>query len=293
MRLFYLQKDTGERIGLNNETGIFFSEPSGLGLEFGDNYADIGEGFFRMISKVHTQKKIQGKLNFVKDPYKTYNNFINWCMDAKKMYFIYKPLNVEYYIRTEIESFEKGEINKYGYLEVPASFLYLSPWYSPTSLNITFIGLDDNVFRLSGDDRLHSKLDGPDILGSTTAENYSAQIEPSGHLPAAFYIEYHGVAENPEIILKGIESDTIYGDCKLDHRFTENTGFKLSTAYEDSYIKKIMANGSEEDLLSDVDLSLEPFFKMPLTEPCVLKVIDDGALHGELSARVYYYFRSV
>lgn len=289
MRMFYLQKETGERIGLNNETGIFLSDPSGLGLQFGDNYADIGEGFFRMIAKIHTQKTIQCKLNFVNsNPYDTYNKLITWCMSAKKLYLVYKPLNIEYYIRTEIASFEKGEINKYGYLEVSASFLYLSPWYSPTALNLSFIGIDENAFRIED-----SKLDGPAILVGTTAEKYSAQISPGGHIPSAFYIEYKGIAENPEILLEGLNSGIIYGDCKIDHQFTVGTGFKLSTSYDESYIKKIMANGSEEDLLNDVDLSLEPFFKMPMNEPCLLRLIDDGALHGELSAKIYYYFRSV
>lgn len=288
MRMFYLRKDTGEKIGLNNETGIFLSEPSGLGLEFGDNYADIGEGFFRMISKVHNQKTIQCKLNFVSsNPYDTYNKFITWCMSANKLYLIYKPLNTEYYIRTEIATFEKGEINKYGYLEVSASFLYLSPWYTPTPLNIAFIGIE-NPFTVGV-----SKLDGPDVLVASTIDKYAAEISPSGHLPAAFYLEYHGIAENPEITLEGLVTGTVYGDCKIDERFTANTGFKLSTAYEDAYVKKILANGSETDLLSDVDLSLEPFFKMPTTEPCILRLIDDGALHGELSAKIYYYYRSV
>lgn len=288
MRMFYIQKETGDRIGLNNETGIFLSEPSGLGLDFGDDFADIGEGFFRMISKVHTQKVVQCKLNFVANSYQRYNDFINWCMRANKLYLIYKPLNVEYYIRVEIKSMEKGEINKYGYLEVPTSFLYLSPWYTPTPLNLSFIGIDDNAFRIGV-----SKLDGPAVLVGTTAEKYSVEINPSGHLPAAFYLEYHGIAENPQITLTGLVSGTVYGNCKLDHQFTSNTGFKLSTAYEDSYIYKILANGSEQDLLNDVDLTLEPFFKMPITEPCILKLDDDGALHGELSAKIYYYYRSV
>ena len=289
MRMFYLQKETGERIGLNNESGIFLSEPSGLGLEFGDRYADIGEGFFRMIAKVHNQKTITCKLNFVgKNPYETYNELINWCISAERLYFIYKPLKTEYYIRTEITKFEKSEINKFGYLEVPASFLYLSPWYTPTSLNISFIGLDDTAFRIS-----QSKFDGPDILAGTTAEKYTAEVNAAGHLPGAFLVEYKGIAENPEISLVGKISGQEYGNCKIDHAFTANTGFRLSTAYEDSYIKEIKEDGSEVDLLADADLSLEPFFKIPLTEPCILRLTDDGALHGTLNAKVYYYYRSV
>ncbi len=288
MRKFYLQKDTGERIGLNNETGIFLSDPEGLGLEFDDNYADIGEGFFRMISKRHSQKTISCKLNFVKDPYKTYNDFITWCMKAEKLYLIYQPLTEAYYIRTEIAHLDKTEINKYGYLETDAEFLYLSPWYLPTSLNISFIGLDDTAFRIG-----QSKFDGPDILAGTTAEKYTAEVNATGHLPGAFLIEYKGIAENPEISLVGKISGQEYGNCKIDHAFTANTGFRLSTAYEDSYIKEIKEDGSEVDLLADADLSLEPFFKIPLTEPCVLRLTDDGALHGTLNAKVYYYYRSV
>lgn len=288
MRRFYLQKETGERISLNNETGIFLYEPQGLGLEFGDSYADIGEGFFRMISKKHTQKAVSCKLNFLKSPYETYNSFITWCMKAKRLYLVYKPTNTEYYIRTEISNYEKTEINKYGYLEVPAKFLYLSPWYLPSPLNISFIGLDDNAFRFDS-----SKLDGPDILAGSTADKYSAQIEASGHLPGALYVEYHGVAESPEIILEGAESGTIYGDCKINKAFSATSGFKLSTAYEESYVTEIKPDGTESDLLDAVDISLEPFFKIPLNEPCILRLTDDGALHGELSAKAYYYYRSV
>lgn len=288
MRYFYLQKETGERIGLNNETGIFLSEPSGLGLEFADNYADIGEGFFRMISKVYSQKSVKCKLNFVKDPYKTYFDFVTWCMNAKQLYLVYKPLNVEYYIKTEIASYEKGEINKFNYLEVPTSFIYLSPWYAPSALSLSFIGVDDNAFRINV-----SKLNGPAIIAGSTEEKYTAQIDPSGHLPGAFYLEYHGVAENPEITLVGINTGTVYGDCKINHQFASNTGFKLSTTYENSYINKILANGSEQDLLNSIDLAYEPFFKMPLNEPCILKLDDDGSLHGKLNAKIYYYYRSV
>ena len=138
-----------------------------------------------------------------------------------------------------------------------------------------------------------SKLDGPDILAGTTAEKYTAEVNATGHLPGAFLIEYRGVAENPEISLIGKITGKEYGNCKIDHAFTATTGFKLSTAYEDSYIKEIKSDGSEVDLLPDTDLSLEPFFKIPLSEPCILRLDDDGALHGKLNAKVYYYYRSV
>ena len=288
MRKFYIQKETGERIGLNNETGIFLTEPTGLGLNFGDNFADIGEGFFRMIAKKYNQNAITCKINFINDSYATYNHFVTWCMLAKSLYLVYQPENIEYYIRIEIESLEKGEINKYGYLECSASFIYLSPWYLPSPLNISFIGLDNTAFRWD-----NSRFDGTDILASSTADSYSAQIDSDGHLPGAFYIEYLGAAVNPIVLLTGIESDIVYGKCKITGNFAANTGFKLSTKYEDSYVRKILSDGTEQDILSSVDLSFEPFFKMPLNEPCILQLVDDGALHGDLTAKIYYYYRSV
>lgn len=288
MRKFYLQKETGERISLNNETGIFLTEPEGLGLNFGDTFADIGEGFFRMIAKKYVQNTITCKLNFISDPYTLYSDFITWCMNAKVLYLVYKPKNTEYYIKTELETIEKGEINKYGYLETSASFIYLSPWYLPAPLNISFMGIDDSAFRMDV-----SKLDGPDILASSTSEKYSAIIDPSGHLAGAVYVEYHGIAENPVITLTGETSGTEYGRCSIDGSFTSTMGFKLSTRYEDSYIRKILSDGTEEDILSEVDLEYEPFFKIPLTEPCVLRLTDSEALHGNLIAKIYYYYRSV
>ena len=288
MRKFYIQKETGERIGLNNETGIMLSEPEGLGLEFGDSFADIGEGFFRMISKKYLQKAIKCKLNFIQDPYSLYNRFVTWCVNAKELFLVYKPENTEYYIKIEIHSLEKTEINKFGYLEVNASMTYLSPWYQPSALSISFIGLGENAFRWD-----NSKLDGPDVLVGSTAERYSAQIEGSGHLPGAFYIEYHGVAVKPKVSLTGVLTGTLYGKCEIDETFTSQMGFKLSTKYEDSYIRKIAADGTEVNLLSSVGLEYEPFFKLPLSEPCLLELSDDGALSGSMSAKVYFYYRSV
>ena len=287
MRMFYLENESGDRIDLNSTTDILLTEPSGLGLEFNDTYADIGEGFFRLISKRHNQRQITCKLNFIVDPYRVYNEFISWLMAAKELYLIYKPKEIEYYIRIGIRSITKGEINKYGLLESQASFNYMTPWYQPSPLPISFPGTND-AFRVDV-----SKLDGPDVLVGSTASKYSAIIEPVGHFPAGFYIEFHGVAENPEIKLQGQNSGTVYGDCKITERFAANTGFKLSTNYDNAYVSKILANGSEVDLLPKVDLTLEPFFKMPLTEPCVLKVIDDDALHGDLSAKIFFYYRSV
>lgn len=287
MRKFYLQKETGERIGLNNESGILFTDPSGLGLEFDNSFNDLEEGFFNLIAKKHTQKIITGKINFVSSPYETYTKFINWCMSAKKLRFIYSPSGREYYIDAEISSLSKGELNKYGILQCQIDIRYLSPWFLPSPLVITF--RSDEITPFTWD---QSKLDGPDILVSSFGDEYSAEIEPSGHLPGALEIEFNGVAENPEFLLIGMESGTVYGDCEIDGDFSAGQKLLISTAYGDSYVKKIDGD-TETDLLRYVNLAKEPFFKIPLDEPCILRMIDSGSLSGKLSAKAYFYYRSV
>lgn len=288
MRLFYLQNELGNRIPLNNETGIFLTDPDGLGLTFGDTFADIGEGFFRMVSKKHSQRAITAKLNFFKDPYKLFNDFINWCMAAKDLYFIYKPMTVEYYIHVEIASVDKKEINKLGYLESSINLKYLSPWYVPTPASISMMGSEDSGFIMD-----ESRLDGSDVLVNSTAESYTTDIVPYGHLPAAIKIAIKGTASNPVFRLRGVTTGIEYGKCAINKSFSDETTVELSTMYENSYVKSIDILGFEEDLLPYVDLTGEPFFKVPLTEPCRLTITDDESLQGSVKGSVYYYYRSV
>ena len=293
MRLFHLQNELGSRISLNNETGIFLTEPEGLGLEFGDTFADIGEGFFRMVSKKHNQRVIGGKLNFIKDPYESYNSFVNWCMAAKDLYFIYNPSGKEYYIHVEIESMQKTEMNQLGYMEVPIRLKYLSPWYIPYPAQISMIGADVVGFTFGDSNNDGSRLDGTDVFIGSTSEAYASDIEAYGHLPAAVKITFKGIASNPIFKLTGKSTGIEYGKCKINKSFGTETTIELSTMYEDSYIKSIDVLGNEEDLLQYVDLTTDPFFKVPLTEDCVLNITDMDSLSGQVNGRIYYYYRSV
>lgn len=288
MRLFYLQNESGSRIPLNNETGIFLTEPEGLGLEFGDSFADISEGFFRMTSKKYSQKEISGKLNFTKDPYFLYQQFINWCAKAKSIYFIYKPLDTEYHIHVEISSIEKTELVKAGYLETRLRMKYLSPWYIPAPAAITTIGSDVTPFRWDT-----SYFGSGDVLIGSYAEAFSAEISAIGHLPAAILVTFTGTADHPVFILTGTKTGTIYGCCDIDKIFSVPTTIELSTMYEDSYIKSIDLLGQETDLLPYIDLTYDPFFKVPLDEVCILTLTDNEALDGELTGKTFFYYRSV
>ena len=58
-------------------------------------------------------------------------------------------------------------------------------------------------------------------------------------------------------------------------------------------MKKIGADGTETDLLDALDLSMGPFFHIPVNEPCALSIEADTPVTGRASLLIYYYYRSV
>ena len=67
----------------------------------------------------------------------------------------------------------------------------------------------------------------------------------------------------------------------------------LSTRYNNSYVKRISASGEETDLLDALDLSTDPFFRVPITEPCTISVEAGAVITGRADLLIYYYYRSV
>ena len=81
--------------------------------------------------------------------------------------------------------------------------------------------------------------------------------------------------------------------CSVTVVLSEGDQLKLSTRYENSYVKRITAAGVETDLLDVLDLSLTPFFHIPVNEPCTVSIEADSAFTGKADLLIYYYFRSV
>lgn len=289
MRAFFLQNETGARVGLNGEDGIRLTEPAGLGLSFSTEYADIEEGFFKRTKRKEPQGKAAGTLNFTKNAYARYQEFIDWCMRAAKLYLVYKPLNSEYFREIEISYLTKTELNMVRWLEIPAAFSCLSPWYLPTPLELNFESDADTAMRYTFcyDDTL--------VYGESGGGLYSVEIPARGHVPAALRVRYTGAAADLEISLTGAESGTEYGKCAVSGSIGETETLELFTAKRGAYVKSIAADGTETDLLDAgrVDISTEPFFRAPVHEASILKLTGAGTLAGSVSAQAYFYYRSV
>lgn len=290
MRKFYLENSAGERRDLNGQNGVFFKDPTGLGITLARSYADLGHGFFKPISTTaEPQTQPGGTLVFHgPDPYADYRNLINWMSDSEDLVLVYLPFGTEeYYRRVDINYLSKGELTLVRWLEVPASFSILTPWYRPAPSRLTLATTQGRELRYTY--RYTEDL----IYGSSSAATMSADIAKGGHVPAAVKISYTGSILNPRITLKGAASGDTYGVCSLAVSLGASDTLEFSTLNQDSYVRIRSATGIVTDLLDVVDLSIEPFFRVPLNEPCTLEITADDVFTGTADLQIYYYYRSV
>jgi hypothetical protein len=129
--------------------------------------------------------------------------------------------------------------------------------------------------------------------GSDSTATLSGTIAGAGHIHGALDITYHGAITNPKIRLTGNISGKTFGVCSVAVVLAETDLLKISTRYENSYVKRVTAEGVETDLLDALDLSSNPFFHIPVDEPCTLSIEADAIFTGSADLLIYYYYRSV
>lgn len=291
MRKFYIEDQKGDRISLNNETGIFLYEPDGLGIEYGHDYGESGSGFFMRIKDGVSQKETTFTLVFepseTDPPYARYKRFLDWIYSAEELYFVYCPYGSnEYYKRIEIRSIEKSELDKYASLQCATTIVPLTPWYLPAPIHINFGGdQDENAMRF---DYYYTD----DLIYGVGMRDYTAEITAKGHIPSAMKITFKGQVINPVFTLRGMSTRKEYGKCIITGSFVQTDTIEFSTAEQDSYIKKIAADGTETDLIDSIDITQNPFFRVPLSEPCEV-ILSGESILGEASMLLYVYYRGV
>lgn len=319
MRKFYLEDQKGERIPLNNETGIFLYEPEGLGVEYSHDYGESGSGFFIRIKNGISQLETSFTLVFepgemlvkydgsraiageaiagiaivgdvpeitIESPYERYKKFLDWIYKAEELYFIYCPYGRnEYYKRIEFRSIEKTEYDKYGSLQPKVTIVPLTPWYLSSPIYINFGEESENAMRFT------YTYDSELVYG-IGSQDYTAEVTNTGHTPSAIKLIFEGQVNNPVFTLRGSATRKIYGQCKITGEFSPTDRIEFSTAEQDSYVKKIDRFDAETDLIDSVDITTNPFFRIPVTEPCEV-IISGEDLLGTVSMTQYVYYRGV
>lgn len=290
IRKLYFQNSRGERWGLNGDRGVYASNLSGFGLTLSPNFADLGRGFFAPVSdEAEPQNPLAFTLTFTLNPYETYDQLVGWLASAGTITVVYDPSGKKEYWRDVAISFlQKGELTQVGWLEAPASFQPCTPWYlpAPTKLVLEGTGTDDSK-------RYDYVYDEDLRYGEDSAASISASIAGGGHVPGALELSFYGAIVNPRIRLTGNVSGKTFGVCSISAVMAESDRLLYSSRRNDSYVKKVTASGIETDLLDALDLSTNPFFHLPVNEPCTITFEADGSFAGVVDLTIYYYYRSV
>lgn len=290
MRKFYFANAAGERWPLQGEKGVFLTDPTGLGVTLAQTYADLQNGFFVGVSSANEpQSAPHATLLFTRPAYSAYRQLINWLAAAGDLELIYCPYGAEeFHRRVDVQAISKGELDEHQFLQTELSLLARSPWFKAqaTRLDLASQAEDESM-------RYDFLYTAELIYGEDATSSLSGTLHPDGHIPAAISVTFYGGAASPSISLTGQLTGKLYGACRISDTLTSGETLLFSTDYLDSHVRKLSAQGVETDLLAKIDLDGEPFFRLPLTEPCTLSIAAQAAISGSADVQVFYYFRSV
>ena len=282
MRKFAINNEQGVCWDLNGAAGVIFSSPEGLGARWKIATADLGHGFYAELP-VDTvpAEPVVGELKFLPpDAYATYRAFVTFLTGSDKLILNYCPYGPDTFLcRGRFEFLQKGELDKNQILTVPVSFATFTPWYAPTDLELVLKAAEE-------DDTTFPFVLGASTFPSSSVGSWAAEISPAGDQPASLVFHYEGSVEDPVLVLTGADSGTEYGRCAVSGTFTD---LHFSSQWLDSYVR----DGSGADLLDDVSPGADPFFRAPVSEPCVLSFSASNELSGSATVAVNYFFRSV
>lgn len=287
-RLFYLENEIGERKDLNGVENIWLKNPTGLGINTSGNFADIRKGFFSRISgDIEPQGEIIGDLEFrlENDPYEDYRELVNWLSQDYELYFVYNPYgDREFYRTIEINYFTKTEKEFSGLLYVNFSFACLTPWYD-------FFPFDTKIDHAAAGYKRYDfsyNYTYPASIQLGTIYNKS-----TGHIPAAITLEYEGTLINPSITITGVDTGTEYGSCDISASLISTDKLIYSSRYGVSKVQKESAAGVITDLIGSVDISKNPFPKLPSSEYCSIVLSSSATIVNDADIKIYNYYRSV
>lgn len=281
MRKFFIENENGTRYALNGENNIWFTEPKGLGITFDVNSANLSGGFFKTTYMDTRQNSVTGNVTFLKNVYPSYQTFSTFLLMASTLYLIYQPTDTQYRAQVRVNFLTKSEINRGRWLQVPVSFTLMTPWYLPSPVEFSVVPIPADVMRYD--------WEYGDAVYGTVGANMTVIIPPNGHIPASWDLTYTGELQHPVILITGQSSGTVYGRIEIETNIAANDTLTISTRYLDSFIK----SAAQGDLIKYVDLSYDPYPRLPLSETVSVSMTATNTISGELKMNVNNYYRTV
>lgn len=272
----------GSELKLNGETGVWFTEPEGLGVTINPSMVNLRNGFFKAAAKdLIPQVPIVGTLTFEPSmlgvlplsAYENYHLFQSSVVRANTLELGYTPFdNTEYRIQVELNYLTKSELTG-NWLKVPVSFAPLSPWFIAENITVPISASQDDV------------------------DTYVAEYTPKGDIPAAFEI----VGDGGTPLLIGAEdyaTGDVYGIFSIpaSELINPSGSFEFSTKYNNSYAR-FTGSGETTDLVKVVQIPNTgvPLFPRlpPYTKSRILLLYAAGTSKPtSINMKVFNYFRS-
>lgn len=135
---FSIDNGSGSVIQLNGENGVVFTDVTGLGAEFSESYVKISDGYFSSIQRENAQQTIAGTLIFKGANCKElYSALADYLLATDKLTLVYQPNGSTSYKRDISVNFLTRGPASWNLLQVPTSFICLTPWYTEETLSGT------------------------------------------------------------------------------------------------------------------------------------------------------------
>lgn len=280
MRKFALRNSIGEIYPMDGTNGILFLNPQGLGFSSAPTFADIKYGFFADVdNSAEPMNQVVGDIAFIGDPYGKYHTFVNWLNKGYPLELMYQPKGTQFYRSVEVSNLSKGEIELSGILRCTLALNCLTPWYKPNPINVNLAPDEDSGKRYS--------YSYPYTYSSSAAES-AVEIVSAGHIDGAIKLSAAGPLVSPVITLTNLGTGEVVGKVALNITVDSGQTLEFSTVPSDSYIT---VDG--EDVIGNVDIMENVFFRLPRNTACSLSMVNSGAESIVAQIKVYDYYRSV
>ena len=284
VREFSLINDKGEKYSLMDiENYCLLTEPSGLGIAYNTEYEQLQYRFITNIRKI-VQGSINGTLHFsTYDNYKSLIDFIEKAESLRILYVVpYQSGSKEFYRDVQVNLLGKSEIDPENkFINENIIFDCLSLWYETKN---TIYTIESGTDQIRWDFTWDSRFVGYDTR--------NLNFVNEGHVPATIELEIDGDVENP--VLELYVENQLYQTVTITNHITEHQILKYSSKEGNFYIKKQLANGTEQDLfdLDYIDFEEDHVVKFPVGKSCTLKISADNDIS---SARliIYVFYKAV
>ena len=280
VREFKLVNEKGQEYSLMDiKNTCLLTNPSGLGFQYENQYEQLGNTFVKSISKI-SQTKVTGQANFLK--YENYRKLVDFITSSEKIRISYKvPYSTgtrEFFKDVSVDLLNKGDKSQNGVLSENISFTSLSLWYEQLQ-TVYEVGNTDSEVRW--DFKWDSKFAGYDVR--------RLQYINQGHVDASIQVAINGNVQNPKIEL--LINNEIVQSVELNTTIEENERLLYSSKENEFYIKRVLADGTEESLLDldTINFENDILIRIPKNKSAEIRLrADNDITSAYLTIYAYY-----